>query len=819
MAGNDQNSQDGAVSQDEVKDSRQEGGGFYRFWRGLTNPGTWSLKWRFLYFTGAMLFLGSIFQVFFLSYTLHQSIEKRADDNLRLQAENAQQSMHERLQFLLSQAVAVSSIPEVQDALAAGDRARLLSFAKPYADRISVELVVDSLDFVFFTEAGDNLLETSSISTKSNGTKQEMLRYVLENGEAATGLEYADGALQLQAMAPVATGGSFIGVVGVYLNAAETLLHLQRPSSTMALMIDASVIDDTDGRQVENGWVLVDGYGEDWRQHSAWALQHQLADTKTGEWFFRLEPLHDMQGRRIAALLLGYETRAMQEMRKNRTYQMGGLFISGAVLLWAILYFNVLRVERFLWRLKKIIIASHSSDFSERFESDHLHCLNIMNCHNEECPVYVDPSRICYLETGSEAISPVWRDTCIFLNKYDSCHECPVYHMRKGDELVEMRNVVNTMMRHWNNFLGRAGKLLAYVLRSQETGREASSLQEVSKRLEQMAQLTFFSHDLQGTLDKDGVYQQLGYVFSHHFSLNKFVLFEVDHDADRLLIALDASKEDPLCKRDVLLTTEVCRCKRNSEDVISFYNEVLCPYFNIDTSKYVRCCLPMIMGGQVGGVFSFVAPKNSWDRLRDETIPFLRKYLDEAAPVLSSLRLLQLTKEQALRDPLTHCHNRRFLDEFIAKYEPLSERENRRTGFLMADLDYFKQVNDDYGHEAGDLVLKQVVGAINACIRRSDLLIRYGGEEFLILLQDVQEGMAVSVAEKIRQRVEQQPLDLGDGVKIHKTISLGVAEHPADGNTLYKAIKFSDVALYEAKGRGRNQVVRFTPEMWQGEEY
>ncbi|MFO7729052.1 MAG: GGDEF domain-containing protein, partial [Desulfonatronovibrio sp.] len=127
--------------------------------------------------------------------------------------------------------------------------------------------------------------------------------------------------------------------------------------------------------------------------------------------------------------------------------------------------------------------------------------------------------------------------------------------------------------------------------------------------------------------------------------------------------------------------------------------------------------------------------------------------------------------------------------------------------------------NDQYGHQAGDLMLKQVVSIIREGIRTSDMLIRYGGEEFLILLPQVEPNMSENVAEKIRARIEQYEFDLGEGQSIKKTISVGVAEFPRDADTMYKAIKYSDVALYEAKKAGRNNVLRFRPEMWTSEEY
>ena len=197
----------------------------------------------------------------------------------------------------------------------------------------------------------------------------------------------------------------------------------------------------------------------------------------------------------------------------------------------------------------------------------------------------------------------------------------------------------------------------------------------------------------------------------------------------------------------------------------------------------------------------------------------LRRYLDVAAPVLSSMRLFQLTKEQAVRDPLTRCHNRRFLDEYIQQYELLSQRHEKRVGFLMIDLDFFKQVNDQYGHQTGDSVLQEIAMVIKDSIRKSDLLVRYGGEEFLVLLLEIDSNTTDVVAEKVRFAVEKHQFELPGGVTLRKTISIGISEYPRDADMFYKAIKYADVALYEAKQAGRNRVVRFEPAMWTKQEY
>lgn len=136
----------------------------------------------------------------------------------------------------------------------------------------------------------------------------------------------------------------------------------------------------------------------------------------------------------------------------------------------------------------------------------------------------------------------------------------------------------------------------------------------------------------------------------------------------------------------------------------------------------------------------------------------------------------------------------------------------------MGDLDFFKQVNDIHGHNAGDVVLKETAQILKKSVRAADLVIRFGGEEFLIVLVDAAKGESLTVAEKIRREVEENSFRVKEGT-IKKTISLGISEFPLDAESFWQCIKFADVALYEAKNNGRNKSLRFTAEMWKDEQF
>ena len=734
-----------------------------------------------------------------------------AADRLDILAAWLESEIEQQQKALTAQAMALAAIPEVRESLVNGDIQRLRRMVLPYVNLLRSATGINSHYFHFRLANGEQFfLPGASEPTKENSKDFE--QNGAQPGTRSQGIVPGRFGLDIMAAAPVSNGQSHLADVTALSSLAETLrnLRLPRENSVIVLLGDSGS---------EAGWRAIQQYG-DRRLSAEQAMQiaRGAGSSRSGNFFASFIPFKDVQGRLLGGLVLSYDASLQRQIMWSKISQFILFYSAGAIMLWVFLYLNVARIERFLARLKKILVSSHANYFSERFESDHVHCLDIMDCHNEECPVHQDPSLICYLETGTEAVSPRWRNTCIYLNKYDRCENCPVYSTRRGDEVTEMRNVVNTMMRLWGNFLNRVGHLLAHVLRNQERAGQVPSLDDISDRLEQMAGLTFFSHDLQGVVEKEEVYKQLSHIFEKRFGLTRFVFYEMEHDQQRIHIALDTLPDEPLCKQTVLASPDACRAKRVAEEVTSFYNPELCLYFNADLDKDVRFCLPIVMGGQVGAVFSFLVFRRDWERVRMQ-IPVIRKYLEESAPVLNSLRLLSLTREQSLRDPLTLCHNRRFLDEYIAKYEPLAEREGKRSGFLMVDMDYFKQVNDKYGHQAGDAVLQQLAQILLSSIRRSDLLIRYGGEEFLILLQNIQDMPLEEIAEKIRAAVEQHAFVLSDGVSINKTVSIGVCEHPVDAKAFYKAIKFADVALYEAKRRGRNQVVRFTPDLWTGEDY
>ena len=176
---------------------------------------------------------------------------------------------------------------------------------------------------------------------------------------------------------------------------------------------------------------------------------------------------------------------------------------------------------------------------------------------------------------------------------------------------------------------------------------------------------------------------------------------------------------------------------------------------------------------------------------------------------LRNALLYKQAVEKAYLDPLTGVNNRAAFDLRIEQEFALSRRHHNNLCLMMLDIDRFKQINDNHGHLVGDAVLKRFVTCIQDCMRRSDTFFRYGGEEFCILLQNTQISGAKLLAERMRQRIEAENLQIDD-ISLSITVSIGVTRQALSDSHYKHLLERADHLLYEAKTDGRNRVVAET---------
>jgi diguanylate cyclase (GGDEF)-like protein len=253
--------------------------------------------------------------------------------------------------------------------------------------------------------------------------------------------------------------------------------------------------------------------------------------------------------------------------------------------------------------------------------------------------------------------------------------------------------------------------------------------------------------------------------------------------------------------------------------------------------------MPLLLNEQVVGVIGVARGVESDNAFSEDNVSVLQRFADLAVVALQNARLfeqaqneiefrrkteielrnanqiLQLQiervellqeqlKELAIRDSLTELFNRRYLQEMLEVEFARSKRSKLSLAILMMDSDQLKEINDGYGHKAGDDFLVYIANVIRKSIRAGDIACRYGGDEFVVVMSNVTEDVAFERAEKLRESVASHQMIYKDK-NVSISVSIGIAIYPDHGDTGEILLQKADQALYEAKRRGKNQVFVF----------
>ncbi|HYD33265.1 MAG TPA: diguanylate cyclase [Methylophilaceae bacterium] len=220
-------------------------------------------------------------------------------------------------------------------------------------------------------------------------------------------------------------------------------------------------------------------------------------------------------------------------------------------------------------------------------------------------------------------------------------------------------------------------------------------------------------------------------------------------------------------------------------------------------------CLPISSRDEMIGILSITGPDDDFGQspIDIEAKKLAHEVVGQIGLAIANLRLRDNLRKSSIIDPLTGLFNRRYLDETLNREIARAERSKQQVSVIMLDIDHFKMFNDNYGHDAGDVVLREVGSLLKEACRTSDIPCRYGGEEFLLILPQADLETAVTRAEDIRWGVKKLHLSYGADNLPAITASLGVAAFPIHGSRFETVIKAADEALYVAKHQGRDRVV------------
>ncbi|MBF0553692.1 MAG: diguanylate cyclase [Nitrospirae bacterium] len=388
-----------------------------------------------------------------------------------------------------------------------------------------------------------------------------------------------------------------------------------------------------------------------------------------------------------------------------------------------------------------------------------------------------------------------------------------------SDEAGDVARGFNTMTDNLSATLSSIDNKVS-ILMGYKTASTGNALKDTAKTVDMLVKIYNFKRTIEKDAVKSDIFLRIEQMLME-MGIENFSIYEVNSDKNTIknVVSRAAAENCPSlgqlnkdtvswCDETILTDPSQCRVIRTGGIVDSREFSQVCPNFihieENQTGKLNYYCIPINIGGHTGDVVQIVSCKDC-DELTSSLIPYINAHLKECEPVLEGKTFMELLREQSLIDQLTGLYNRRFLDEITNSLCRATIRRKTLLGILMIDIDHFKEVNDTHGHGVGDMVLQTVASIIKASVRESDIVIRYGGEEILVLLVDATEGKSIEVAEKIRLNIESESIETPT-VALKRTVSIGVSEFPTDSDKFWPCQKLADTALYKAKNSGRNKV-------------
>jgi diguanylate cyclase (GGDEF)-like protein/PAS domain S-box-containing protein len=288
------------------------------------------------------------------------------------------------------------------------------------------------------------------------------------------------------------------------------------------------------------------------------------------------------------------------------------------------------------------------------------------------------------------------------------------------------------------------------------------------------------------------------------------------HDSGKFLETMARWGDDGLLES--IFSLDDCWAMRRGQpyEVADPQTNVICHHF-VRSPRTGYLCLPLVVQGEMLGLFYLATPVGmnlehaiSWKQLVITVGEGIKLSL-------SNLKLRELMREQATHDPLTGLFNRRYLNDTLPRELNHARRLNTPTSIAMLDIDHFKSFNDTFGHEAGDLLLREMGRVLHENIRQSDIACRFGGEEFVLVLLDSPLEAARNRIEKICTLVKEMQIRYGDQLLGTVSLSAGLVGTPEQDMNVDQLLRAADEALYAAKRAGRDCTVAYG-DLWTEKE-
>ena len=303
---------------------------------------------------------------------------------------------------------------------------------------------------------------------------------------------------------------------------------------------------------------------------------------------------------------------------------------------------------------------------------------------------------------------------------------------------------------------------------------------------------------------------KVAFILSRHLGFKSFCLFILNEETSRLEMKSSIGLPKGIERKILInigegITGKVAKTgipmlidDVNKNEEFNYFGG-LCK----DIRSYL--CVPIAIDKKVIGVISVAENVPGYFTVQDMNI--LTDVANHLSVSMQNIKYVEKIKNMSSMDELTGLCNHRFFYHRLKQEISSAGRFSDKLSVVMMDIDFFKKVNDTYGHKAGDRILIEVASILQNACRESDLVARYGGEEFALILPRTSKERAMNIAERIRERIKKRDFCINDeGLKISVSMSAGISEYPDDGQASNELVERADEALYYAKHSGKNRV-------------
>lgn len=361
--------------------------------------------------------------------------------------------------------------------------------------------------------------------------------------------------------------------------------------------------------------------------------------------------------------------------------------------------------------------------------------------------------------------------------------------------------------------LGNPQQIISIASEVTEIKKSELMLMELNRKLQEqineMTQLSKINDFLQVCQNLQEVKLTLGDLLKPLFPYSSGAIFLLNNHKNKMEIFSNWEKE--LTNLSSFSTKDCWALRKGNVYQVNHCCPSLYCSHHQDNIANNAICVPMIAQGQITGLLSLTKPPEHVFKAQE--IKLAETVAKQITLIIANLKLQANLEYQSNRDALTGLYNRRYFETIFNQYIEQASEFGHQLGLVIIDIDYFKKINDVYGHQAGDLVLQEIAIYLKNHLRSKDIICRYGGEEIIIIVSHISLQDLVKKAKQLKTGISQLRLRYGHENLPQITASFGVAIFPEHGQDSDTLVNLADKALYQAKAKGRNRVICASPKM------